>query len=58
MQCCANPDKEIERACGVGLLAPNRNAKQNIGARWLRNMNGESSWTGYSGQTSTHARES
>ncbi|XP_074336841.1 uncharacterized protein LOC141674013 [Apium graveolens] len=49
----ANPDKEVEWAYGVWLRAPNRNAKQNTGARWLRNFNGENSWTGYGGRTST-----
>lgn len=33
-----NPEKEIERAYGVWLRAPTKNAKnQNIGAKWLRN---------------------
>lgn len=48
----AHPDKEIERAYGVWLRVLNRNIKQNIGARWLRNMNGEEKWVGYGGWTS------
>ncbi|KAL8116071.1 hypothetical protein AgCh_022528 [Apium graveolens] len=34
----ANPTKTIERAYGVWLRAPNKNAqKQNLGSKWLRN---------------------
>lgn len=38
--------KNIDRAYGVWLRAPNKNAKtQNIGAKWLRNsQNGSQSW--------------
>lgn len=34
----ANPEKVIERAYGVWLRAPNKNAEnQNMGEKWLRN---------------------
>lgn len=41
----ANPDKMIEKAYGVWLRAPNRNARNNTGARWLRNKkDGDGMW--------------
>lgn len=36
----ANPDKQMEKAYGTWLRALNRNAKNNTGARWLRNVDG------------------
>ncbi|KAL8132599.1 hypothetical protein AgCh_008178 [Apium graveolens] len=41
----ANPDKVVKRAYGVWLRAPNRNVKNNVGARWLHNKEGGSSWS-------------
>lgn len=43
----ANPGKVIEKAYGVWLRAPNRNVKNNVGARWLRNVDG--GWSGIGG---------
>lgn len=47
----ANPGREIERAYGTWLRAPNRNSKINTGARWLRNGGGGGSV--YSGGSSS-----
>lgn len=48
----AHPEKDIERAYGVWLRAPNRNARNNSGERWLRNTEGRNTWTEYGGNTS------
>lgn len=34
----AHPEKMVEKAYGAWLRAPNKNAKNNTGARWIRNM--------------------
>lgn len=41
----ANPSKEIDRAYGIWLRAPNKNIKTSTGSRWLRNAKGGSKWT-------------
>lgn len=42
----AHPDKVIDRAYGVWLRAPFKNAKSNVGSRWLRNSSsGGGQWT-------------
>lgn len=49
----ANPDKEIARAYGVWLRAPPKNIKnQNLGAKWLRNGNGDGNAWGSEGSSS------
>ncbi|XP_074336020.1 uncharacterized protein LOC141673185 [Apium graveolens] len=41
----ANPEKLIEKAYGTWLRAPSRNARNNAGARWIRNArNGNGMW--------------
>lgn len=53
-----NPDKVIERAYGVWLRAQNRNSRNNVGARWLRNVKGGGGWseTGKAGGSQTADR--
>lgn len=41
----ANPDKQMEKYYGVWLKAPNRNVRNNVGARWLHNLDGGASQT-------------
>ncbi|KAL8115437.1 hypothetical protein AgCh_022072 [Apium graveolens] len=42
----ANPDKIVDRAYGVWLRAPAKNADMNAGSRWLRNIADENKkWT-------------
>lgn len=45
----ANPNKEIERAYGTWLRAPNKNTRVNTGSRWLRNGEGGSKWEEHGG---------
>lgn len=40
----ANPGKEFEKAYAVWLKATNRNVRNNVGARWLRNLDGGAGW--------------
>lgn len=49
----ANPEKEIERAYGTWQRAPNRNSRNNTGARWLRNMDGGGGQASYGGGTTS-----
>ncbi|KAL8106625.1 hypothetical protein AgCh_023404 [Apium graveolens] len=48
----ANPEKVIEKAYGVWLRAPNKNVRNNTGARWLRsNKDGGGMWEQNAGTT-------
>ncbi|XP_074337384.1 uncharacterized protein LOC141674572 [Apium graveolens] len=40
----ANAGKELERAYGTWLRAPNKNSRTGTGSRWLRNGDGSSNW--------------
>lgn len=53
----ANPGKEVERAYGVWLRAPNRGVKNNSGSRWLRNGEGVTNWSGNGGSSNSQATE-
>lgn len=52
-----NPDKEVERVYGVWLRAPGRGGKQNVGARWLRNIEQGGRWTEHGGSASQQLKE-
>lgn len=56
----ANPHKEIDRAYGVWLRAPGKNARnQVLASRWLRNgRDGGQGWEGYrNAQTTAHGSQ-
>ncbi|KAL8119390.1 hypothetical protein AgCh_016781 [Apium graveolens] len=54
----AHLDKEVERAYGVWLRAPGQSGKQNVGARWMRSVEGGGRWTEYSGGVKRQTKES
>ncbi|KAL8097541.1 hypothetical protein AgCh_030606 [Apium graveolens] len=51
----ANPGKELERTYGTWLRAPNKNIKNEVASRWLRNAEGKGNWGGSGGNSGTAA---